>query len=137
MCAKNSPYKEVMKQDSKAETVILPYLENLPINWLKMAEFSWLVEVLNDCFTAKTERDTVQVFCRINQVATRNYIRFFNHGFVPLDLPSTIDQKCELYCRDLSMTLNNRAVINFIRKMPFDWLVNIDYQNNKTIAEFQ
>jgi hypothetical protein len=93
--------------------------------------------VLNECFTAKTQRDTVEVFCRINQLATQNYIRFFNPKFVPLHLPNTIDQKSELYCRDLSMALNNRAVINFIRKMPFDWLINIDYQNNKKISEFQ
>jgi len=47
--------------------------------------------VLNECMTAKSQRDTVQVFSKINLIVTHNYIRFVNPQFKPLVLPTSVD----------------------------------------------
>jgi len=50
---------------------IMPLLDSIPLNWVKMVECACLIEIIHQCMVVETQRDTVALFCWINQLATQ------------------------------------------------------------------
>lgn len=90
----------------------MPYLENLPLGWLKLAEIAPLLQILHLCLVIDSKQSTAGTFESIQKLATNAYRQFFDENFEPLPLYSEtpIDE------RDRALQLNNRAAIKPIFK---------------------
>ena len=56
----------------------MPQLDSIPLAWVQMNEGAVLIDILNQCMTLDSSRDTVELFSSINQRATESYQRFFD-----------------------------------------------------------
>ena len=44
---------------------VMPYIDSMPLSWIKLSECATLIEVLHMCLMVDPKRDTVATFSRI------------------------------------------------------------------------
>lgn len=84
----------------------MPYLDSLPLGWVKQSECACLIEILHMTMVIDATQDTTQKFEQIKTLATHEYRKHFDAEFQPLP---TLPQKQNY--EDLAVALNNRAAI--------------------------
>ena len=93
----------------------MPLMETIPLAWVQIIEGACLIDILHQCMTIDTKRDTVSLFNRISRVATEHYIRFFDSTFKPLPQMNQISEEYMNYFAVAAM--NNRAVMSQFKIM--------------------
>lgn len=87
----------------------MPPLESIPLIWVKQVESTCLLEIIHMCMVIDVNRDTVDLFTHIHNIASYQYARFFDASFKPFkNIRETNDA---VKNRDFAIGLNNRSVM--------------------------
>jgi hypothetical protein len=81
----------------------MPYLDSIPLNWVKMAEFASMMQILHLTMLIDAKQDTSKTLYYICQLATQNYNLHFQDNLAVPNI-SFSDS-------DVATALNNRACL--------------------------
>ena len=113
----------------------MPSLETIPLIWVKQIESSCLFEIIHMCMIIDVNRDTVDLFTQIHNIASYQYARFFDVKFKPFkDIRATSEV---VKNRDFAIGLNNRSVMTRFRILQHGLNRVVSEHENQQVLNFQ
>ena len=88
---------------------LMPFLDSLPIGWLKLPECAPLIQILHMCMVIDVKQNTVETFQEIQIIATTQYKKHYDENFK--SLPLIWDMMPQPNPADIAQALNNRAAV--------------------------
>ena len=77
--AKKSGFEVVMNDAPSPQ--LMPYLDSLPLSWIKQAECAVLIEVLHMTMVIDHDKSTAKTFEDICKLMTAEYTKHFDNDF--------------------------------------------------------
>lgn len=108
----------------------MPYLDSIPLCWVKLS-YSWcLFEVLHKCMIIDSSQDTVKTFSEINRLVSQEYRKNFDAAYKDLPLPSQSKDQKNIVTADMSTNYNLRASFLFSKLQSSSFnQINHAYEN--------